>query len=239
MNHNKNDLTVGVMGGMGPYATLSFFQCVLDNTPAQKDWDHLHIIIDNNPKIPSRTRAFLFGEADPVPQMIRSAKLLQEAGADFLVLPCNSAHYFLPKIRDQVSTSFIDMVDHTCDIIRSSKVKTVGVLAGEVTVGGRLYEDILEENDVTVLQVSDKEQLVVREIIEDVKHNAVTDTTRAKLNTLIDSLAERGAQTVILGCTELKTAIEGVTTNCKIVDSLEVLAKAVVQKATHMFPPKK
>ncbi len=107
MTQKIRDLTVGILGGMGPYATLAFYQCILDNTPAQKDWEHLRLIIDSNPKIPSRTRAFLFGEADPVPMMARSAKSLQEAGADFVVLPCNSAHYFLPRVREIVDVPFL------------------------------------------------------------------------------------------------------------------------------------
>lgn len=236
MHLDNNDLTVGVMGGMGPYATLGFFQCILDNTPAQKDWDHLHIIIDNNPKIPSRTRAYLYNEESPVPQMIRSAKTLQDAGADFLVLPCNSAHYFLPEVRKHVNIPFIDMVSQTCEIITSNQAKIVGLLAGEVTVGGRLYEGILDEQGVRVLQVSDEEQLLVRDIIEDVKQNAVTDATREKLLILINLLTERGAEIIILGCTELQTAIKYIPLNHNIVDSLDVLAKAVIQRAMHLFP---
>jgi aspartate racemase len=231
MTLKNEDMTVGIIGGMGPYATLEFFKCILDNTPAQKDWDHLHIIIDNNPKIPSRTRAFLFDEEDPVPMMIRSAISLQEAGADFVVLPCNSAHYFLPRVREKVDAPFIDMVDQTCEAIVSQQAKVVGLIAGEVTVKGKLYEQRLDQHGISVLQVSDAEQILVRSVIEDVKQNIVSDTTRTNVQRLISALENRGADTVILGCTELPMAVQGITTSCNIVDSLDVLAKAVVQRA--------
>jgi len=231
IHREDEDLTVGIIGGMGPYATLAFFQCILDNTPTQKDWDHLHIIIDNNPKIPSRTRAFLFDEADPVPMMIESANRLRKAGADFVVLPCNSAHYFLPRVREQTDVPFIDMMDETSQAILEKNSKAVGLLGGEVTVKGKLYEQRLEKHGIAVLQVTDEEQKMVRNVIEDVKQNCVSDATRENVQTLICRLEELGADTVILGCTELPAAMDGVVSKSRIVDSMEVLAKAVVQKA--------
>ncbi len=233
MTKHAEEMTVGVIGGMGPYATLAFFKSVLDNTPAHKDWDHLRIIIDNNPKIPSRTRAFLFGEDDPVPMMIESAKTLGVAGADFVVLPCNSAHYFLPRVRGSVDVPFIDMVDETCKAVIAVGAIKVGLLAGEVTVRGRLYERRLEGHSIDVLQVSEEQQVLVRSIIEDGKKNAVCDLTRGNMQSLISELEERGADAIVLGCTELPMAMEGIVTRCVIIDSLDVLAKAVVQEAKY------
>lgn len=231
MSQITKELTVGIIGGMGPYATLEFFQSVLKHTPAEKDWEHLHVLIDNNPKIPSRTRAFLYNEADPVPMMVESANRLSDAGADFVVLPCNSAHYFLPRVRQCCKVNFIDMIDVTSLAVLALGSQTVGLLAGEVTVLGRLYEDRLCEKGVKVLQVTDEDQVVVREIIEDVKHAHVDTVTYDKMNRLIAGLKKRGADTIILGCTELPVVMPGVTVGCLIVDSVDVLAKAVVARA--------
>jgi aspartate racemase len=214
MNPETRNLTVGVLGGMGPYATLAFFKCILDNTPAQKDWDHLRVVIDNNPRIPSRTRAFLYGEADPVPMMVKSTNALRDAGADFVVLPCNSAHYFLPRLLKEVDIPFIDMIEQTCSNIVALHVKKVGLLAGEVTVKARLYEQRLEEHGINVLQVPDEEQPLVRSVIEDVKQNVITNVTHMNIQSLVSGLERRGAEAVILGCTELPMAIESVTTDC-------------------------
>ena len=86
-----NDRTVGILGGMGPHATADFFALLVRLTPAEKDWNHLHIVVENNPRIPSRTRAFLFGEESPVPYLVAGAKRLEAAGAQVIVVPCNSA----------------------------------------------------------------------------------------------------------------------------------------------------
>jgi aspartate racemase len=236
MNQSKGELTVGVLGGMGPYATLGFLQCILDYTPAKKDWDHIHTITDNNPQIPSRTRAFLFGEADPVPMMIESANCLRESGADFVVLPCNSAHYFLPRVQQETDVPFIDMIEETSKAVLSEKVNVVGVLAGEVTAQGGLYEARLESHGVSVLQVTDAEQMLVRDIIEDAKQNKIDEATYKKMTGLIDVLVGRGAEAVILGCTEFPLVMGGVTAQCPIIDSMSVLAKAVIRRATSGAP---
>lgn len=231
MTESNGELTVGVIGGMGPYATLAFFQALLDRTPCTKDWDHLHIIIDNNPKIPSRTRAFLYDEADPVPMMVASANHLRDAGADIVALPCNSAHYFLPRVIQQTQIPFIDMIDATCHELVTANAKVVGLLAGEVTVRGRLYEKRLDPQGVRVLQVTDEEQALVRDVIEDVKQNRSGESTQAKMNTLVQILESRGADTIVLGCTELPMAMHGVSPRCRVVDSMGVLADAVVNTA--------
>lgn len=227
----KTELTVGIIGGMGPYATLAFIQNILANTPAQKDWDHLRTIIDNNPKIPSRTRAFLFNEESPVAMIAQSANGLKEAGADFVVLPCNSAHYFLPSVRKYTNIEFLDMIDAACDEIEVQGARRVGIIGGEVTVKAGLYEQRLGPRGISVLQVSDNEQGIVREIIEDGKLNSVTDRTREKLQSILESLKKNGADTIVLACTELPMVMPGIPVNCGIVDSLDVLAKAVVLKA--------
>jgi aspartate racemase len=234
MTQSCQEKVVGILGGMGPYATLSFFQCLLDCTPAEKDWNHVHVIIDNNPKIPSRTRAFLFGEADPVAGMVESANRLGRAGCDFVVVPCNSAHFFLPRVREQTQVPFIDMVDETSRRVLEHGWKRVGLLAGEVTVKGRLYEARLERHGVTVLQVDDEQQTEVRDVIEYVKKNAGPEKTRPLMERLLKSLQRRGSEVVILGCTELPLAMPGVRTECPTLDSARILGEAAIQRSKNL-----
>ena len=89
---------VGILGGMGPFATVDFYKQILLATHAKKDWEHLRILIDSNVKIPSRTRAILYGEESPAPAMVKSINNLTRIGADFVVVPCNSAHYFYKEV---------------------------------------------------------------------------------------------------------------------------------------------
>jgi aspartate racemase len=229
--HIDADLTIGVIGGMGPYATLALFKALLDNTPASKDWDHPRILIDNNPKIPSRTRAFLYGEADPVPHIVRAAEGLRAAGADFMIMPCNSAHYFLPQVMAQTDVPFVDMIQETSRLVLATECSCVGMLGGEVTVHGRVYEQWLESSGVNVLHVTDDEQKAVRAVIEEVKLNAVSDLTYSRMQNLVNKLEACGAEAVILGCTELPLAMQGVTAHVKIINSLDALAKAAVYRA--------
>jgi aspartate racemase len=223
--------TIGVLGGMGPYATIDFLRLMLDLTGVAKESDHFGVVVDSNPKIPSRTRAYLFGDADPVPMMKASVRNLVLAGADFIVLPCNSAHYFLPRVLEGAPFPFVDMIESTSNVIVQQGWTKIGVLAGEVTVGAGLYERFLEGRGITVVQVNSEEQKLVRKIIEDVKLGAITSHTNSILMKLIDILIKNGAQSIVLGCTELQAVVRNLKVNVTIVDSLEVLARATIAEA--------
>jgi aspartate racemase len=234
MPNNSTDLKVGVLGGMGPYATCAFMKCILDKTPVSCEADHLHLIIDNNPRIPSRTRAFMQGGADPVPMMISSAQALLAAGADILVMPCNSAHFFLPAICEAQPFPFINMIEETAKFTLSQGTRTAGVIAGEVTVKAELYEQVLGPKGVNVLQVSDEEQKLVRAVIEDVKKNVISAGTVRHLAAITQSLESRGADTIVLGCTELPLVAQHISTPCLIVDSMLCLAEALIRRAKRL-----
>ena len=106
--------TVGILGGMGPLATADLFRKIITHTRAETDQEHIPVLIDSNTAIPDRTAALLYGGADPMPEMIRSAKRLEAAGADVLVMPCNTAHGYLDRLARQVRIPFLNMIDLTC-----------------------------------------------------------------------------------------------------------------------------
>jgi aspartate racemase len=222
---------IGILGGMGPYATLAFSKVLLDNTKAERDCDYVHTIIDSNPQIPSRTRAYLFDETSPVEGMIKSAKKLIDSGAIILTLPCNSAHYFLPEVEKALHVKFINMVEATSKYIIQKKYKKIGILGGEVTVGAKLYEKELLIKNISVVHVDRERQKTVRAIIEDVKRNCITETTKRDLKKILEHLYDKNCETVILACTELGSVIEAMEDNCSIVDSLDCLARAALKAA--------
>ena len=133
---------IGILGGMGPEATLDLFQKIIEFTDASKDQDHLRVIIDSNPKIPDRTEAILGRGEDPVPMMVRSVHALERAGASFVVIPCVSAHFFLEELRSQVDIPILSIFDETANyLIRNfPDLKTVGVLASTGTVRGGRFQ---------------------------------------------------------------------------------------------------
>ena len=102
---------IGILGGLGPEATVFIFQKILQHTPASKDQEHLRILIDNNPKIPERLPAILGSGPDPVPMMVSSGQALTRAGAEFIIIPCVSAHYFLPELRRKITLPILSMLD--------------------------------------------------------------------------------------------------------------------------------
>ncbi len=223
---------IGILGGMGPYATLAFYEKLLDCTEARKDWDYVHTIIDSNPQIPSRTRAYLYNEESPVDCMVKSAANLIDMGANVLTLPCNSAHYFLPEIEKSLHCKFVNIIEETSKYIVKSGCKKIGVLAGEVTVDAGLYEKELLSKNIQVIQVTEQVQCDVRGVIEDVKQNNVSIATQKSFASLLEYLLyTKGCETVILGCTELGSVMGGVANNYNVVDSLECLANAAIKLA--------
>ena len=103
---------IGVLGGMGPEATIDLFQKIVKLTPAKKDQEHIRIIIDNNPKIPDRTKAILYNGENPLPELVKTAQNLERAGADFIIIACNTAHYYFHKIQKELLNESSSCIFH-------------------------------------------------------------------------------------------------------------------------------
>lgn len=183
---------VGVLGGMGPYATLEFCKLVLDNTPVKGDADHLHMIIDNNTKIPSRTRAVLYGEETPVNQTIEAINNLALAGADFVVLPCNSIHYWYNEIKDNIDIPWYSMIDIVSNKLKGKKTLVLGAYI--------ISELGLYDKKVDTIYLPDKK--VVYDAVYNIKKNGRLEDNSKLLNSIE---ACHKFDTVLLGCTEFTT----------------------------------
>lgn len=231
------DKVVGVLGGMGPHATADFLALLVRLTPTEKDWNHLHIVVENNPRMPSRTRAFLFGEESPVPYLIEGARRLSEMGAEIIAVACNSATHFLNEVRDAVAVPILDPVHATAEVLRrDGRCRRPLVLGGLVTARAGLYAKALVDTAIEPEVPSDSEQAEVTRIIEELKRNR-TDSEVVK-NTLqiIDAGRAKGVDGVILGCTEFGLIAEPLARSVSgvpIYNSNEILARAVVQSARH------
>lgn len=228
--------TIGILGGMGPYATADLFRKIIEQTPAKKDWEHLRVILDNNPKIPSRTRAILYNEKSPVSMMIETARNLQKAGADFIIIPCNSAHVFMPEVLPHVKIPILNMITETVDYITKEMphITAVGLLAAKIVVEAGLYQARLKAELIKTITPAEEQQPIVREVIEDVKLNKHSESVKSKLAGLIGGLTAKGAQAVIAGCTEISIVAKDLTVDVPIFDSNEILAKAAVKMAKNL-----
>lgn len=224
--------TVGVIGGMGPEATVDFLRRVVAKTPARDDADHVRILVDNNPKIPSRIAALIekTGE-DPAPTLIAMAKGLERQGADFLVIPCNTAHWYRPAIADAVGIPVLDMIDLAIARLDalSPRPRRVGMLASPAVRLVGLYAERLAAAGFEAVFPDGAGEDAVFAMIRAIKANAVTDTLRARYDDAIGGLAAAGADALLVACTEL--SLLPAPSARPAVDALDALVDETVRLA--------
>ncbi|HEY5337467.1 MAG TPA: amino acid racemase [Rhizomicrobium sp.] len=222
---------VGVIGGMGPEATVDFLRRLVAGVPARDDADHLHVLVDNNPKIPSRIAALIEGGGeDPLPTLIAMARGLEKQGADFLTIPCNTAHYYLSAIAKAVSIPVLDMVALAIARLTalSPRPRAVGMLASPAVQKVGLYAARLKDAGFDALfpDVAGEEKMLG--VIRAVKANAVTPQHRADYAAVAKSLQ---ADAYLIACTELSVLgpPEGVT--LPSIDALDALVDETIRIA--------
>jgi len=198
--------TIGIIGGMGPLATADLFNKIVLNTVADRDQDHLRVVIDNNPAIPDRTAALLDGGEDPLPALLNGARNLISLGADMLLIPCNTAHGFYDKLVGLIDVPVIHMVDSACEEMERRGVKKAGLLATNGCVRAGIYQHFAANHGVELLLPTETEQKAIHELIyRGVKPND-PDYDAGTVRAVAERLIQNGAEAVILGCTELPLA---------------------------------
>lgn len=223
--------TIGIIGGMGPMATCDLMKKVIDNTDALCDQDHIRLYVDSNTNIPDRTAAILHGGADPRPALTESAVKLQTMGADLLIMPCNTAHYFVEDVRNAVDIPVLNMQQETAAQLQRQGITTVGVLATDGTVQSGLYDRALKENGITPVYPDETEQQLVMSLIYDYVKAGKAFEDVDKIHAMVEHLQVQGAQGLILGCTELPIAFEPWQTAIPTFDPTNILARAAVTAA--------
>ena len=223
--------TIGIIGGMGPLATADLFRKIILITDASCDQEHIPVLIDSNTRIPDRTAAILHGGADPLPEMTASARRLEAAGADLLIMPCNTAHYFYKEVAASVGIPVLHMIRETADLVLAKSYQKVGLLATDGTCQAGVYQQIFDEKGIEIVKPEGRHQQAVMEVIYDgvKKANLALDLT-AFYETM-DDLFARGAQVLILGCTELPVAFDFFHIDRPAIDPTRVLAAAAVRAA--------
>ncbi len=222
--------TIGILGGMGPLATADLFRKIVLMTEAGSDNEHIRIYIDNNSQIPDRTGAILSGGTDPVPQMSDALHHLEACGADCIIMPCNTAHYFLPRLQEQTNIPFISMLQATAKACaRQFPGKTACVLGTKGTLASGLYNKALEAEGVSCILPDEAQRDVLMYAIYDcVKGGKPLETVRQPMETLIADLTAKGADYFILGCTELPIVAEELKLAGSFIDPTSELAKAAI-----------
>jgi len=237
----KKQKTIGILGGLGPEASNWLAQEITRITPASKDQDHLKFIYYNNPKIPDRTDAIVKSGESPVLSLVQSAEILEEAGADFIVIPCNTSHYYIRDIQKYIHIPIINMIEEVAKAISINfpKVKTVGLLATTGTVTSGIYDDIFSKYNIEVLTpTKEQQEEYITEAIygkQGVKAG-YKEYPRMLFEHASDILIEQGAQAIIAGCTEVGLSMEQKKVDFPIFDSGKILAHIAVNKALNDKP---
>ncbi len=198
--------TVGVMGGMGPEATADFFTKLVAATPVERDQDHLRVLIDNDPTVPDRTAAVEGTGPSPVPRLVAMAEGLVAAGAELLVMPCNTAHAFEAEIRAAVpEVPFVSLIEATVDAVAAdtSAPRSVGLLATPGTIRSAIYHAAFARRGIAVLTPDADDQRTVTASIAAVKRGHATQVERTSLREVAERLAAAGAAAIVTACTEL------------------------------------
>lgn len=224
---------IGIIGGMGPLATYDLAEKIVYYKHAKKDQDNVHVYIDCNTDIPDRTQAILYGGKDPLPEIVKSAILLEGIGADVLVMPCNTAHYFYDRIVPFLDVPLLNMPRETAQYLKAEKVQKAAVLSTDGTRKSRIYDRALEEMGIEAIYPSDESQKELMKIIyENVKAN-ICEVKPESISKVLAEVKEKGAQRWILACTELPIAFKMAgLTDCNCVDPTAILARAALKFVT-------
>ena len=220
--------TVGVIGGMGPDATVELMRRVIAATPAEDDADHIHMLVDNNPKVPSRLKALLEGGGEnPGPVIAQMAKGLEQAGADFLVIPCNTAHYYHHYAQDAVDIPVWHLIQLSLQTIRKQyPVRRIGLLASSAVQKIALFEPFFAEAGLELVYPDDAAQETIMRVIRAVKAGALTDELLAEYNCAVAGMS--GVEAYLLGCSELSVLLDRHAQVLPVIDALQVLAEGIV-----------
>ena len=224
---------IGILGGMGPEATIDLFYKIIKFTPAEKDQEHLRIIIDNNPKIPDRTAAILGKGEDPLPALQETAQNLEKAGADFIVIPCNTAHYFLSSIQESVNIPVLNMIEETAKETkkRIPQLKKVGLLASIGVYKSEIYHQHFKKFNIEVISPEEKGKEEVMKVIYAVKAGDLSDEIKKNILKITQKLIDKGAEAIIAGCTEIPLILKEGDVSVPLIDPTQILARIAVQKA--------
>ncbi len=222
---------IGVIGGMGPLATVDLYRKIVEHTKADCDQAHVRTIIDSNTNIPDRTAALLAGGESPARELQSSARLLERAGAQVLVMPCHTAHCFYDEVQAAVQVPVLNMIDLTVQELKRRGIARAGLLATDGAVQSGIYQRHFEGSGMDLLLPDPEGQAALMDMIYAGVKAGCESYDTAAVRTALDTLMERGAQTLILGCTELPPAFEMYDLDYPNIDPTLTLALAAITAA--------
>jgi len=231
-----SEKVIGILGGMGPEATVDCFTKIIKNTPARRDQDHIRLILDSNPKVPDRTEAILGKGESPVSALAEGMRSLERAGADFVIIPCVSAHFFLDELRQVATLPILSLLDAVAEHVKDHHpdIERVGLLGTTGTIEGGMFHCRLSEEGIESIVPDEDDQGRVMATIYDIK-NVDPSRSRAEISAELRDIAGRlvagGARGIIAACTEIPLVLRQSDITVPYFDSLLILARAAIRRA--------
>ncbi len=220
---------IGILGGMGPEATVLMMQRIISCTPAARDQDHIQLLVDSNPQVPSRIDHLIRRTGpDPAPVLAGMAQQLEAMGARALVMPCNTAHFYAPAITAACGIPLISMIEAVPEAIKASglPLRRAGILASPAVRMTGIYEAPARARGLEPLYCSEEDELL--QLIQTIKAEGVTDLSRRRLGALAAGLRAAGADCIVTACTEFSLLFDGLEADVPAFDALNEVSRAVV-----------
>lgn len=220
--------TLGIIGGLGPMATAYFMELVTGMTDVDCDQKHIPIILQSIPQTPDRTSYILdHTQKNPLLQMIEAGKNLKKAGAEYIAIPCVTAHYFYREICRETGVPIVSLLEKTVDYLKTEGVDTVAILATSGTVSSKIIQRELKKKNIRSLTPDEGQQKQIMDIIyKQIKAGQPVEI--GKFKQIGEQLQQQGAQKLLLGCTELSLLKRDFELDQAYADVLEILAAAVI-----------
>ena len=230
MNKEK---VLGIIGGMGPSATADLFMKIIKHTNVKTEEEHLRILIDNNPKLPNRQNAIMYGTESPLPMLIEMAQGLERAGADFLILGANTPHYYFDNIVEAINIPMLHIIDEAIKYIIKYKnnTKSIGIMATNAAIKTALFQKSIEKFGLVSVIPEEQFQEILHNAIFQYKVDSDIVKFKEKATEVLSHIKEKGVDAIILGCTELPIVLQETEGTTPIIDPNEIIAKRVVEYA--------
>jgi aspartate racemase len=223
--------TVGVIGGMGPKATIDYLDKVVLLTPAAKDQEHIKMIIFMNPQIPDRTEAIVENKKDIVTALVESARLLENSGVDFITIPCVTAHFWLEEIKNSVKTPILSMIEASLKKVREQAIKAnnIGILATTGAIQTKIFDKVFELAGLNIIAPDNEiQENYVMQGVYDIKKGEDPEKLKSLFLNASQGLIENSAQVIIAACTEIPLCLKSSDISVPLIDISEALAEETV-----------
>jgi aspartate racemase len=230
---------IGILGGMGPEATVYLFNMIIELTRAENDQQHITTIVYNNPSTPDRTSA-IFGQGpSPLADLMEGASILERAGADFILMPCVTAHYFHNDIVKHISIPFIHLLEETLQYIQSHlpKLKKIGLIATSGTIQSGLFQSLFEREGLQIVVPSVEGQKLFMTAVYGKKgvKSGFKKEPKEKLLALLSELQHQEVDAIIAGCTEIPLVLNQSDMDIPFINPLRLMAETAIRKSGYFL----